>query len=147
MVDCFEQTQIEIWQQRRDWIDKELEKARLDYCDTCDHSVALFMDISLAYCAGAWLSVIIMSISVIDAHLRGTEALDDKVGTANLLSSNYQGENIDWLRVLRNKYVHFNPDKPVLGMNDFYDKQEEFENEAKEAMEMTIKALSQSWGI
>jgi hypothetical protein len=147
MDDCFKQTPTEIWQHRRDWIDKEIEEVALDGCDTCDHSVVLFMDMSLAYCAGAWLSVIVMSISVIDAHLRGTEALDDKDGTAHLLSSHYQGDNINWLRKLRNKYVHFNPDKPLFEMNDFFYKQDELEKEATIAMKMTIKALSQSWGV
>jgi hypothetical protein len=138
---------LKSWQKRQEWINGEIDNAGLECCDACDHSIALFMDMSLAYCAGAWLSVIIMSISVIDAHLRGTEALNDKLGTAKMLNDYYQGENIDWLRGLRNKYVHFKVDNPIFEMNDFFDKQEEFEKEATIAIKMTIKALSQSWGV
>jgi hypothetical protein len=52
----------EIWQQRQDWINEELEKAD---------------------CAGAWISIIIMSVSVIDAHLR-EDMWEEKMGTAQL---------------------------------------------------------------
>jgi hypothetical protein len=137
---------IDIWQQRRDWIDNELENAETGVHDCCDHAVALFMDMAIAYCAGAWISVIVMSISVIDAHLRGCEAMNDKIGTAKLLNDYYTGDNINWLRQLRNSYVHFNTDNPVLEMNAFYENQEQMGKDATTAMRMTIKALFQNPG-
>jgi hypothetical protein len=44
---------------------------------------------------GAWLSVIILSVSMDDAHLRETEAMDKNIGTAKLLKDFYYGEDID----------------------------------------------------
>lgn len=138
---------MKIWRQRRAWIDKELEEAETGVHDTCDHAVALFFDMAIAYCAGAWISVIVMSVSVIDAHLRECEAWNDnKLGTAKLLKGYYEGDNIDWLRQLRNSYVHYNTDKPILGMNDHFENQEQMEKDATTAMKMTIKALFQNPG-
>ncbi|MBA4260384.1 MAG: hypothetical protein C0446_14570 [Chitinophaga sp.] len=146
-MDLFEYPNREVWQKRRNWLDNELEKAETGFSYlVSDHSTALFMDMQIAYCSGAWLSVVIMSVSVIDAHLRETEAMDDKIGTAKLLTDYYEGENIDWLRQLRNRYVHHNLDKPILEMNDWFINQEQLELNATKAIEMTIKALFQNPG-
>lgn len=102
------------------------------------------MDMQIAFCAGAWLSVIIMSVSVIDSHLRETEVSNDKIGTLQLLNEYYEGEDIKWLRKLRNKYVHHNLDKPILEMNDWYINQEDLEKNATKAIKMTISALFQN---
>lgn len=64
-MDLFEYPNREIWQKRRNWIDSELEKAEAGFSYlVSDHSTALFMDMQIAYCSGAWLSVVIMSVSV-----------------------------------------------------------------------------------
>ena len=55
---------------------------------------------------------------MIDAHLRETEAKYNKIGTAKLLNEYYGGsEDINWLRKLRNSYVHVDIDIPALEMN------------------------------
>lgn len=147
-MDLFEYPNREIWQKRRTWLDNELKKAETGFSYlVSDHSTALLMDMQIAYCSGAWISVIIMSISVIDAHLRETEAMDRKIGTAKLLTEYYEGEDIDWLRQLRNKYVHHNIDNPILEMNDWFVKQDQLELNAAKAIKMTIKALFQNPGI
>lgn len=147
-MDLFDCPDKEIWSQRMDWIGKEIEDAEIGLVySVSDQATALFMDMQLAYCAGAWLSVIITSISVIDAHLRETEALDETVGTAKLLNEYYEGYNINWLRQLRNRYVHLNLDKPVLEMNAWFDNQDRLKQDATKAIKMTIKALFQNPGI
>lgn len=147
-MDLFDYPDKEIWIKRRQWLDNELEEAEtgLVYA-VSDHSTALFMDMQIAYCSGAWISVVIMSVSVIDSHLRETEAMDTSIGTAKLLKEYYEGEEIDWLRQLRNKYVHHNLDKPFFEMNDWFDNQEQLEKDATKAMKMTISALFQNPGI
>lgn len=146
-MDLFEYPDTENWQKRRSWIDTELENAETGFSYlVSDHSIALFMDMQIAFCAGAWISVVIMSVSVIDAHLRETEAMDNKIGTAKLLTEYYEGEDIDWLRLLRNKYVHHNLDRPMLEINDWFNNQEQLELDATKAILMTIKAIFQSPG-
>jgi len=147
-MDLFDYPDKNIWSKRRQWLDDELEKAEtgLMYA-VSDHSTALFMDMQIAFCSGAWISIVIMSVSVIDSHLRETEAMDTSIGTAKLLKEYYEGEEIDWLRQLRNKYVHHNLDKPLIEMNDWFDNQEQLEKNAIKAMKMTISALFQNPGI
>lgn len=144
----FGYTDKEIWIKRRQWLDNELEKAEtgLVYV-VSDHSTALFMDMQIAFCSGAWISIVIMSVAVIDSHLRETEAMDTSIGTAKLLKEFYEGEEIDWLRQLRNKYVHHNPDKPFIEMNDWFNNQDQLEKDAAKAMKMTISTLFQNPGI
>ena len=66
--------------------------------------------------------------------------------SAKLLNDYYSGDNIEWLRKLRNSYVHYNTDNPVLGMNAHYENQVQMEADATVAMQMTIKALFQNPG-
>jgi hypothetical protein len=42
-----------IWQQRKDWIDDEIEKAEVQDAMS-NYALVLFQDMKLAYCAGAW---------------------------------------------------------------------------------------------
>ncbi len=148
-MDRFECPSVEIWNARETWIQEEIEKAETGCYMVSDHSTALFMDMRLAYCAGAWLSVIVMSVSVIDAHLRETEADNNEIGTAKLFNEFYFGESeeINWLRQLRNKYVHHNLEKPILGMNAFFNDYEEMEKNATKAMLICIKAFFQTPGV
>jgi len=137
----------EIWEKRNKWVEVEIENSIVGSYLMSDHAAALFLDLQACYCIGAWLSVVILSVSVIDAHLRETEALDDKIGTAMLLDKYYYGEeDINWLRRLRNKYVHVNIDNPALEMDMQYDNRTELEADATKAIKMVINAFFQSPG-
>lgn len=145
-MDLFECPDQETWNKRQQWLFEEIERAELGSCLVSDHATALFMDMQIAFCSGAWISVIIMSIAIIDSHLRETEAKTNSIGTAKLLKEYYEGEGIDELRQLRNRYVHHNPDLPFLEMNDWFEKHYQFEMDATRAMKMTISALFQNPG-
>jgi hypothetical protein len=138
-----EYTPIDIWQRRQDCIDEELENAEVAGHAMSDYALVLFQDMSRAYCAGAWLSVIIISVSVIDAHLREDIGYT-KIGTAQLLNKFYEGENINWLRKLRNKYVHCDINNPALDLDSYITKQDKLEQDATTALKMVIKALFQN---
>lgn len=140
-----EHPEFEQWHARWNWIEDQLLSIseRGSYL-VSEHAIELFSDMQLAYCAGAWISVIIVSIAIIDAQLRETEAIDNKIGTAKLLSTYYTDENIDWLRQLRNKYVHHNIDHTEDASDWYsYDQLEEY---ATRAIQMTIHAFFQSPG-
>jgi|AntAceMinimDraft_14_1070370.scaffolds.fasta_scaffold248390_1 hypothetical protein len=137
-----------VWQKRSDWIENEIENNMTggSYL-VSDHATALFADLQACYCIGAWLSVVILSVSIIDSHLRETEAMDDKIGTAKLLNDYYEGPyDVNWLRKLRNKYVHLDIDNPALEMNHQYNKRDEMEQDATKAIKMIIRAFFQSPG-
>ena len=144
-MDLFEHPSKELWLQRDEWLDKLIEESEVGSYMVSDQSTALFMDMRVAYCAGAWLSVVVISVSIIDAHLRETEAMDNKIGTAKLFNEYYACENADinWLRLLRNKYVHLNIDEPALTIDKWYDSQKELEDNATRAIKICIKAFFQ----
>lgn len=143
MDELFDYPEQKIWQKRRNWVDDELDNAEIGGYSVSDHSTALFMDMQKAFCAGAWISVIVMSISVIDSHLR-EEIDNNSIGTAKLLQDFYEGDEIDWLRKLRNRYVHHDVSNPFLEMNCWFTQQTELEKDAYKAMTMTISALFQN---
>jgi len=145
-MELLDYSSLNIWKERRSWINNELENADLGSSSVSDHSVTLFMDMQIAFCSGAWISFVIMSISVIDSHLRETEASDNKIGTAKLLNEYYTGEDISCLRQLRNQYVHHNLERPIFNMNYWFNNQYEMEENARKAMRMTISVFWQSWG-
>ncbi|HMG88836.1 MAG TPA: hypothetical protein VK589_02215 [Chryseolinea sp.] len=149
MDNLFEPPSKQLWQQRSLWIENEIEKAEtgLSYLAS-DHSVALFYDMQRAYCAGAWISVVVMAVSSIDSHFRETESGDNRAGTASLLKEFYEGEveEIDWLRKLRNKYVHLNLQEPFLEMDTWFNNQVLLEADATKAIKIAIKAFYQNPG-
>lgn len=147
-MELFNKLEVENWIKRRHWINNELEQAEIGLVYACsDHATALFMDMQIAFCASAYISVVVMSISVIDAHLRETDAMDTSIGTASLLNTCFEGNDINWLRQLRNKYVHHNVDRPILEINHWFNHQSQLEEDATKAMKITISTLFQNPGI
>lgn len=136
----------ETWLERSKFVEEQIENAIKGSHIVSDHATAIFLELQACYAIGAWLSAIILSITVIDSHLRECEAMDNKLGTAKLLTDYFEGDDIDWLRKLRNKYVHSNIDKPILEMNAQFEQRESFEKDATKALKMTISALFQNGG-
>ncbi len=147
-MDQLEHPNFELWQERRNWFENELENKQHPLASylVSDQATALLVELQSCFCAGAFLSVVILSISIIDAQLRETEAVDNKIGTSKLLSHYFTGVDINWLRLLRNKYVHLELDNPAVTIDDQYGKREQMESDAKRAIQMVIHAFFQSPG-
>lgn len=137
----FEITSTETWKEREEWIDSTIEELEVGSYIVSEHSTALFFDMRRAYCAGAWISVVVMAISVMDSHFRETESGDNKINTAKLLKEFYGGEDVEWLRKLRNRYVHLNLDAPFLEMDTWFNDYNQLEEDARKAMMITIKSF------
>jgi len=136
------------WEERRAWFERELESKQHPMASylVSDHATSLLVELQCCYCAGAYLAVIILSVSIIDAQLRETEAMDSRIGTAKLLDEYFTGQDINWLRKLRNKYVHVDIDDPALNIDAQYSDRKEMESNARKAIEMVIHAFFQSPG-
>lgn len=137
----FEITSTETWKEREEWIDSTIEGLEVGSYLVSEHSTALFFDMRRAYCAGAWISVVVMAISVMDSHFRETESGDNKINTAKLLKEFYGGEDVEWLRKLRNRYVHLNLDAQFLEMDTWFNDYNQLEADARKAMMITIKSF------
>ena len=147
-MEQIEYPDFEIWEGRKRWFEEELENKQhpLASYDVSDQATALLVELQSCYCVGAFLSVIILSVSIIDAQLRETKAVDSKIGTAKLLDEYFTGRDINWLRKLRNKYVHVDIDNPALKIDDQYTNRKQMESDAERAIQMVIHAFFQSPG-
>lgn len=147
-MEQLEHPDYKIWEQRKEWIEKELESKQHPMASylISDQATALMVDLQSCYCVGAFLSVIILSVSIIDAQLRETEAGDNKIGTAKLLDDYFTGEDIYWLRRLRNQYVHIDINNPALSIDDQYANRNQMESDARRAIQIVIHSLFQSPG-
>jgi hypothetical protein len=84
-----------------DMIDREQKRYPVMKLST--QGLLLLIDIEKAFCAGAWLSVIVLSYAVVDATLRDVTSGDYKSPASELYGGN---RDLDWLRNLRNQIVH-----------------------------------------
>ncbi len=146
-MEQLEHLPFEIWEQRMEWFENLLDEKQhlLANYLVNDHATGLLVDLQCCYCAGAWLAVVVLSVSIIDAQLRG-EAMSN-IGTAQLLKNYFSGENIDWLRKLRNSYVHADVDQPSLDLDDQYLNREKMRTDAENSIKMVIHAFFQSPGV
>jgi hypothetical protein len=91
--------------ERRRWLSEAHSRARRQYPVQrfSSHSLLLLIDIELAFSAGAWLSVVVLSHASVEATLRQI-ATDDYSSSAAALFG--QDPELHWLRGLRNEVLH-----------------------------------------
>ena len=84
-----------IWQNRADWFWRAHDvNAGPQSLDLDAQATLLLDELEVAYCAGAWAAVVILSWTLVEAALR--RAGDDAQPT----------QDVDWLRAQRNGLVH-----------------------------------------
>jgi hypothetical protein len=141
-MDFLDGSNMELWNERKDWIEGLInnESASGGYA-VSEQACALMMDLEVVFCAGAWVSVIILSMSIIDAQLREVEVPGFQGNTEKLLKETRLTDELDWLRKRRNKLLHLSPDSPEITVDDQWDKREEMEIEARRAISLAIMVL------
>jgi len=133
----------DIWQSRKRWFEEvaENEKGFGAGYSVSEQACALLMDLQIAFCSGAWLSVVILSLAIIDAHLREVEVPGFIGNTANLIREINLENELDWLRKRRNELVHIDINNPALTVDDQWYRIDEFENDARQAVTLVFKVF------
>ena len=128
---------IETWNHRLDWLNQANEEAQHSMASyvVSEHACALSMDVYSAFCAGAWISIIILAHAVTDASLRG----DDSKSTSAMVFGD--DPDLTWLRKLRNLLVHAKNESPKITVDDICFNQEELELNAKRAVKIMFRAI------
>lgn len=102
----------------------------------------LSYDVEAAFCAGAWLSVIIVAHAAIDATIRDTELGDYKSNFKKIAEANV---DLEWLRTLRNRLVHVAEPEVAFVREDRLDDiaafHETFEPDARRAVRLLFQAI------
>ena len=131
--------------ERRRWLAKAHSCARKQspLQTFSSHSLLLLIDIELAFCAGAWLSVVVLSQASVEATLRQITTEDYKSKAVVLFGADPE---LQWLRTLRNELLHAaEPGSPSIlwkvSPNNLVHCHSALEPEAKRALSLAYKAV------
>jgi len=139
-----------VWDERYNWLRKteETEAGVWGSVDLSSHGVLLAYDIEIAFCAGAWLSVIVLAHAAIDATIRDTQSGDYGSSSLEIFG---EDEKLQWLRRLRNQLVHVSsPDSPKAlseeAESDVAAYQKSLEPHARQAVTLMFRIIYASKG-
>lgn len=142
-MDHLDHPSLETWEARRHWFESlnEATAGQGGYM-LSEQACAITADVQAAFCAGAWVAVIVLSMSVIDAHLREVEAPDFRGNTKQLIDLTMDGDStLQRLRKRRNALVHVDADQPAITVDQQWTNRAELEAEAREAVRLMFKSL------
>lgn len=132
----------ELWEERQLWLETLDEETRGggNYL-VSEQACALIAEVQSIFCAGAWIAVVMLVLSVIDAQLRETEVPGFKGNTKKLLEAANADSEIDWLRRRRNGLVHVNPCNPAMTVDNQWFDRADLEADARKAVRLMFKTF------
>lgn len=141
-MDHLEHPSQELWNERRRWFESINEAACGDagYL-VSEQACALTADVQAAFCAGAWIGVIILAMAVIDATFRETELPGFQGNTSRLIDAVGGSSQLQELRRRRNSLVHVNPNNPAITVDQQWFTRNKLEQEAREAVRLMFEAF------
>ena len=141
-MDASGQPSADEWRRRSNWFENAFEaKRRGEHGVIGEHAQALLVELETVFCAGAWIASVILAASIIDAHLREVEVEAGQYSnTRDVFEAAGLSDEFHWLRQQRNRYLHFSA-RPYLTVDMHWFQQEEFEAEARRAIELLAQAL------
>jgi hypothetical protein len=129
-MDHLEHPSWQLWEERRSWFedtDQRLEP-KLGCCFASEQACAIAADVQAAFCAGAWIAVLVLAVAVIDAQIQEYDSV-------------IVSDAIKHLRHRRNALVHVRPSRPAVTVDDQWAKRGTLENEARGAVRLMFEAL------
>ena len=135
----------ELWQRRYEWLQKVEESQvhpRASYFLSAQGTFITY-DLEIAFCAGAWVSVIVLAHAAIDATIRDTETGDYRSNSKVAFGGDL---DLEWLRKKRNALVHVSessskqaiPESDLHNLDIYHDS---LEDDAKRAMEAVFRTI------
>src|SRR4051812_26529214 len=115
MNDPSMQTEATVWNARYEWFTAVEAGARGEgsYI-VSEHASALSLDLMRAFCSGAWVSVIVLAVAVVDAQLRDAELPGFKGKTSRLFKEAGVSDKMSSLLRRRNDLVHCRVGAPAV---------------------------------
>lgn len=102
----------EMWEARRRWFEQKAESPDDGGYLVSEQACALVADLLCAFCAGAWIAVIVLAAAAIDAHLHDAECC---IGNAKCAIDEAGADpQLHKLRKRRNALIHSNPDSHAI---------------------------------
>jgi hypothetical protein len=134
-----------VWSDRYDWL-RETEEREAGVWGSIlisPQGTLLSYDLEIAFCAGAWVSVIVLAHAAIDATIRDTELGDYGSNSKKIFGNDH---DLQWLRIIRNRLVHVSaPDREVVLSEEILDDvaafQESLEPDARRAISLVFRSI------
>lgn len=143
-MDHIEFPDIKNWEGRRAWFEAQFDIEVLGGAHVMgEQSSALLIDLQAIFCAGAYISAIIIACTIIDAHLREVEA-DNRFegGIQAALATLTSVPDLDWLRKRRNGLVHYNQRAgAAITVDEQWLQRTAHEADARKAIQLVSKVL------
>lgn len=141
-MDHLEHPPFELWESRRHWFEATMNREMGEGSFmVSEQACALSADVQAAFCAGAWVAVIVLTMAVTDAALRETELPGHTGSTKDLLDDAGANPKLQQLRLRRNAFVHVNPDCPAITVDQQWSDRQQLESEAREAVQLMSEAF------
>lgn len=125
------------WNQRREWFEELIHKHGNLATSTLNgnQATALIFEMQCCFCAGAWVAVIMLTISVIEANIDEMHELPNSARNVQQKIELLGLEGLNSLRLRRNKLVHFpKSGDPGITIDDQFDNRKSLQKEAEEAV-------------
>ena len=131
-TDWLELPSKETWDARRllfESLENTFVDERASY-GLSEQACALVGEVQIAFCAGAWVTVLVMAIAVVESHMGefGYSDLTDNPALQNL-------------RKRRNSIVHFQEKHPGISVDQQWVNRVQLESEAKEAIKLMFEVF------
>jgi hypothetical protein len=138
----------EAWNRRRDWFESQISEyeERASYL-VSEQACALMAEVQSCYCAGAWVAVIVLAHTVLEAQLLETEIPGFKGNSKELLECLGFGEEYQKLRLRRNRIIHLRPEEPAITVDQQWGARAELETEAENAIRLMLAAFFSNPGV
>ncbi len=125
------------WQERRDWFEDEQARfSKRGVRRPSEQAVALMIDLQAVFCAGAWAASVILSAAVVECQARA-----QGLKVPQNLMPGIRRRDLTWLHGLRNRLMHEQRADPALTVEDQWQRRDEWEDNARRALQVAFTAL------
>jgi hypothetical protein len=137
----------ELWESRLRWFEELNETCQGEGSYfVSEQACALIGEVQTAFCAGAWIAVIVLALAVIDSQLREIEVPEFKGNTKKLLDSIGANQDLHKLRERRNAIIHIDLDNPAITVDQQWDTRFELEQDARKSIKLMFETFYMSPG-
>lgn len=146
-MDHLDMPTIELWDSRRVWFEQvEKDAHGVGSHLVSEQACALTADVQACFCAGAWLGVIVLTFTIVDAALRETAVVSFNGNSKDLIDQAGANPQLQYIRKRRNRLVHVSKDNPAVTVDQQWAKRADLEAEAREAVALMFEAFYLSPG-
>lgn len=134
-----EHPSTDMWEKRRDWFEQKAKLPDEGGYLLSEQACALTADLQCAFCAGAWIAVIVLAAAAIDAHLHDAEGFSGNAKHA--IDAAGTGPQLHNLRKRRNTLIHAEPDRPAITVDQQWSERLQLEENARLAVELVFRVF------